>query len=131
MFAGLPATADTVIQTCRTALRISPGGVRAETFTAILPAIGSLTGDGTIAPDGRMDFRMLARLNRTNPIAERLMRVGSLGRPQNGIPFRMTGTTAAPVFTPDVARAATDAITSPGTAIGGLMDTLFRKKKKP
>jgi AsmA protein len=131
IFAGLPATADTVIQMCRTTLRISPGGVRAETFTAILPAIGSLTGDGTIAPDGRMDFRMLARLNRTNPIAEQLMRVGSLGRPENGIPFRMTGTTAAPVFTPDVARAVTDAITSPGTPLGGLMDTLFKKKKKP
>ena len=70
-------------------------------------------------------------MNRTNPIAERLMRVGSLGRPENGIPFRMTGTTAAPAFTPDVARAVTDAVTRPDTAIGGLLGTLFGKKKKP
>jgi len=27
--------------------------------------------------------------------------------------------------------AVTDAIASPGTLLGGLMDTLFKKKKKP
>ena len=38
MLAGLPAAADTVIQTLRTALRISPAGIRAETVTALVPA---------------------------------------------------------------------------------------------
>jgi AsmA protein len=130
--AGLPGAADTVIQTLGSALRISPGGIRAETVNAIVPGIGSLTGEGTIAPDGRMDFRMLAKLNRTNAIAERLMRVGSLGHPENGIPFHVEGTTAAPVFTPDIARAAAGAVTSPGTAsaVGGLMRKLFGKKKR-
>ena len=57
--------------------------------------------------------------------------MASLGQPEHGIPFRITGTTASPVFVPDVGRAAADAIRDPGTIAKatGFMRSLFGKKK--
>jgi hypothetical protein len=77
-------------------------GTRAESLNLIVPAIGTLTGNGTIASNGTLDVKMLAKLNNSNVVARGVSRYTSLGHPENGIPFRIAGTTANPVFMPDV-----------------------------
>ena len=81
--AGLPQTSDTVIETLRSTLRVAPEGIRADALNMVVPAIGNLTGAGTISPAGAMDFKMLAKV-------------------RIAIPFRVEGTTKNPVFVPDV-----------------------------
>ena len=82
-FAGLPKTSDTVIETLSSALRVAPEGIQADAVNMVVPAIGTLTGAGTISPAGAMDFKMLAKV-------------------RLAIPFFVRGTTSKPVFVPDV-----------------------------
>jgi hypothetical protein len=39
-----------------------------------------------------------------------LAQVGSFSQPANGVPFRIQGTTASPIFVPDVGRVVGDAV---------------------
>ena len=103
-FAGVPAGGDTVIETLTTKLRVAPEGIQADALNMVAPAIGTLTGGGTIAPAGAMNFKMLAKLRGgAAPAAV----PGGVGRivafsQSNGIPFRIEGTTSAPLFRPDL-----------------------------
>ena len=54
---------------------------------------------------------MLAKLTGTGAVSQ-VSRIGSLGQPASGIPFRIEGTTANPIFVPDVGRAASTAVAS-------------------
>jgi hypothetical protein len=62
--------------------------------------------------------------------AGQIARVASFGHPEHGMPFRITGTTASPVFVPDVGRVASNAIKDPGTIAkaAGFMHSLFGKR---
>ena len=56
----------------------------------------------------------------------------SLSQPADGIPFRISGTTANPVFVPDVGRGVGDLIASPdaaGKAAGAVLG-LFGVRKR-
>ena len=133
--AGLPGSADTVIQTLSSTLRLAPDGMRAESLNLVIPAIGSLAGNGTIASNGALDFRMLAKLNDSNSVARGVSRYASLGRSDNGIAFRIAGTTSNPVFAPDVSGIVSGVVgnltKNPGSAAGaaGLLSGLLGKKK--
>jgi hypothetical protein len=96
----------------------------------VVPSIGSVEGAGSIAPNGTLDFRMLARLVSATGATGQMARVASLGHPEQGMPFRITGTTASPVFVPDVGRVASNAIKDPGTIAKatGFMRSLFGKR---
>jgi AsmA protein len=126
-FAGLAKSSDTLIQMLSSTLRIAPDGMRAETVNLVVSAIGSLTGNGTIAPNGTLDFKMLAKLNNSSTAARGVSRYASLGQPENGIPFRIAGTTANPVFMPDVSGAVDNIVKNPASAtaaakfVGGLL----------
>ena len=130
--AGLPNSSDTLIQMLSSTLRIAPDGMRAESLNLIVSAIGSLTGNGTIASNGTLDFKMLAKLNDSNALARGVSRYASLGHPENGIPFRIAGTTANPVFVPDVSGVVSGVVSNlvknPGSAtaaaefLGGLLN---------
>jgi hypothetical protein len=80
-----------------------------------------------------MHFTMLAKMNNANVAAGTVARVSSLGHPENGTPFLIEGTTAKPVFMPDVSTAVRNLITTPGvaTAANGLLGRLLGKKKQP
>jgi AsmA protein len=123
----LPNRSDTLIQIFSSTLSIAPDGTRAESLNLIVPAIGSLTGNGTIASNGTLDFKMLAKLHDSNVVARGVSRYASLGHPENGIPFRIAGTTANPVFMPDVSGVVDDVVKNPGSApaaadfLGGLL----------
>jgi AsmA protein len=129
--AGYRGNGETAIQTCRVGLRVAPDGTRADGLNCVVRSIGSVEGAGSIAPNGTLDCRMLARLASSTGAAGRMARMASLGHPEHGMPFRITGTTASPVFVPDVGRAASDAIKDPGTMAkaAGFMRSLFGKKK--
>jgi AsmA protein len=130
--AGVDGKGDTVIQVFRVTLRVAPDGVRADGLTCVVPSIGSLDGAGTIAPNGALDFKMLARLTHATGMTRQVARLVSLGSSDTAVPFRVTGTTASPVFAPDVARAASDTIKQPGTVskATGFMRSLFGSNKQ-
>jgi AsmA protein len=115
-FGGVPRNADTVIETFHSDVRVAPEGIRADALNLVVRSIGSLTGGGSIAPKGTLDFRML----------------GSLGSVR-GVPFRIQGTTANPVFVPDVSAAVGNILKNPESAAGAAkaLGGLFGKKKKP
>jgi AsmA protein len=133
-FSGAPKASagagNTVIQTLAATLRVAPEGIRIDALNLVAPAIGALTGSGTIAPNGTLDFRMLAKL--MGAAASQLSRVTSVGQPANGIPFRVQGTSANPVFVPDVGRAVSDLAKDPETAKKALsaLGGLFGGKKR-
>ena len=134
--AGTPAGAGnsaknlTVIQTLAATLRVAPEGIRIDNLNLIAPALGALAGGGTIDTKGNLDLRMLVKLT------GQLARVGSFSQPANGVPFRIQGTTASPIFVPDVARAVGDAVQGflkdPESAkkAAGALGGLFGGKKR-
>jgi AsmA protein len=122
---GSPRSGDTLIKTLDVTVSVAPSGIQATNVNVAIPTIGNLTGGGTISARGDLDFAMRAKLADSRFVGE-VSRIFSLRQPAAGIPFRITGTTANPVFVPDVGRAAGDLVASPNTAqkavdaLGGL-----------
>jgi AsmA protein len=75
---------DTTIQNLSSDVKMSPAGTLADNINLTVPAIGVLTGAGTVSPANELAFKMKAD-------------VGGMG-----IPFGVTGTAENPKFTPDV-----------------------------
>jgi len=113
---GNAGSGATVIQTLAATLRVAPDDIRIDNLNLIAPALGALTGGGTIDAKGNLDLKMLVKL--TGQLAS----VGSLRQPAGGLPFRIQGTTANPIFVPDVGRAV-------GDAVGGLVKDPESAKK--
>jgi AsmA protein len=134
-----PASRDTSIQNASLNARIAPEGTRADAINVTVPALGVVTGAGTISPAGALDFRMLANLQ-GGAAGGVTQRAGLGGGGGNGIPFSIQGTTSNPSFVPDVGSIAGNAAkgalqqavsgktgsTTGNSALGGL---LGRKKK--
>ena len=59
---GAPKSGDTLVQTLAATLRVAPDGIQAANLHVVAPAIGSLTGSGTISARGAVDFAMRAKL---------------------------------------------------------------------
>jgi AsmA protein len=119
---GAPKSGDTLIQALDVTVRLTPSGTQAANVNVMIPTIGNLTGSGTISARGDLDFAMRAKLADSRFVGE-VSRIFSLRQPAGGIPFRIMGTTANPVFVPDIGRAAGDFIASPnaaGKAVGAL-----------
>jgi AsmA protein len=82
--AGKNTGNDTTIQNFSSDVKMAPQGTEANNINLTVPAIGVLTGGGTVSPNNDLAFKMKAD-------------VGGMG-----IPFGVTGTTSDPKFTPDV-----------------------------
>lgn len=118
--AGKQTGNDTTIQNLSSDFQNSPKGTQATNMNLTVPAIGVLTGAGTVSPSNELAFKMKAD-------------VAGLG-----VPFGITGTTSDPKFTPDVKGLATgllqNALQGKGNAnqqnpINNVMG-LFKKKQK-
>jgi len=139
-----PASRDTTIQNASLNARVAPEGTRADAINLTIPAIGVITGAGTVSPTGTLDFQMMANLR--GGIAGGLTHAPGLGGSKgSGIPFSISGTTSNPNFVPNVAgvaggaakgalenavsgkAAATKGATGAAGALGGL---LGKKKTK-
>ncbi len=127
-FAGLGnAGRDTEIQTLSAHVRVDAAGTNLQHLNLIVPAIGVLSGHGSISSAGQLDCRMVATLaaNAATSAVNSLVPKSRLGDILGGalgslaggasaravgakggvrIPFRVTGTTAMPVFRPDLGK---------------------------
>ena len=92
-FAGMKGGPDTEIQTLGARVRLAPEGVTADDVQLIVPAIGTLEGNGTSSPAHILDFKMRATVRTSGLLAP----VG--GTP---IPFTVQGPATDPVFRPDM-----------------------------
>jgi AsmA protein len=124
-FAGKAASnPDTSIQNFSTNARVAPEGTRADNLNLTVPAIGVITGNGTVSPAGALNFKMLANLH--GGMAGGLAQVAGMGSGNGGIPFSIAGTTSKPEFVPDLkgmagglAGSAIQGVLSGGKAGGG------------
>ncbi len=89
---------DTQIQNLSSNVRYAPDGTRLDKINLVIPALGTVTGDGTISPSNALSFKMLANLS--GGIAGGLSQVAGAG--SGGIPVNIGGTTSNPTFTPDM-----------------------------
>jgi AsmA protein len=132
---------DTSIQNFSTNARVAPEGTRADNLNLTVPAIGVITGAGTVSPAGALSFKMLANLH--GGVAGGLAQVAGMSSGKGGIPFSIAGTTSKPEFVPDLkgmagglAGNALQGVLSGGKAGGGktgsavdALGGLFGKKK--
>jgi AsmA protein len=129
---------DTTIRNLSSNVHVSPAGTQLDAINLDVPAIGVITGGGTISPGGALNFKMLANLH--GGMVGGVTKVAAVGSGQNGIPFAVEGTTSDPHFVPELGGVAgnlaagavkgavggaTGTATAPAKAIGGLL------KKKP
>src|SRR5712671_997595 len=149
-FSGNKSSTDTLIQTFSSALRVAPEGIKADNIVLDVPSLGTVTGNGVIAGDNSLDFKMLIKLAGTANNLLGSLTGGSASAQSKGLPFLITGKTSNPVFRPALGNAVTgDLQNSLLNAVQGnkgnktdqqnqqkpdLKDALgglFNKKKKP
>jgi AsmA protein len=109
---------DTSIQNFSSDVRVAPEGTKADNINLTVPAIGVVTGAGTVSPANELAFKLNAA-------------VGGMG-----IPFSVAGTTSDPKFAPDVKGLATGLLkglgqgnTNQQNPVNSVMG-LFKKKPK-
>jgi AsmA protein len=130
--AGVNTGSETVIQQLSSTLRVAPEGIQASNLNLVLPAIGAITGNGTIGANNGLNFKMLAKLNNGGGLVGGLSQITSMGQSKGQLPFLIQGTTANPIFVPDVANAMGQTLTAPAKGakgVGGILGGLFGQKK--
>ncbi len=129
---GLKTGKDLAIEKLTTNLRMAPDGLKADNFLAVLPALGQLTGAGTVDAKNALDFKMLATLANSAtysssggaPASGIGGILGAIGGGKGGckgasIPFQIHGTTADPKFVPDIGGTAASLLKSEFGCAGG------------
>ncbi len=114
--AGIKGGPNTEIETLSAAVRMAPEGMSAHDMKLVLPAIGELTGAGSISPANALDFRMAATVHTSG-----LLRIVA----NTPIPFTVEGTAANPVFRPDMKAVLKEKV----EGVGGLVKGLFGGRK--
>jgi AsmA protein len=128
---GVKTGSDLVIEKMTSNLRMAPEGLQAENFNAVVPAVGTLVGGGTINSKNALDFKMAATL--TDVLGAVGSPVGSAGallgkfagggskncKSQTTVPFQIQGTTSDPKFIPDVGGLAAGMLKSQLGCVGG------------
>ena len=94
---GKQTGSDTSIQNLSSDVRYAPEGTRLDKINLVIPAIGTVTGAGTVSPNNALDFKMVANLD---GVGAGLTKVAGLGA--GGIPVSIGGTTSNPTFMPDM-----------------------------
>lgn len=146
LLSGVKTGSDTEIKTFSSNVHVAPSGIQTSNIDLVVPALGTVTGDGTVSPANALDYKMKASLNGTAVGTSALSAVSGKGA---AIPFFIQGTASDPKFVPDVKGMLSSGLGSglgknleknlgsqvPGgqntqgvvNAIGGI----FGKKKKP
>lgn len=147
-FSGNKGSTDTLIQTFSSALHVAPEGIKADNILLDVPSLGIVTGNGVIAGDNSLNFKMLIKLSGAANNLLGSLTGGGASAASKGLPFLIEGKTSNPVFRPEVGSAVTgnlqDSLLNAvqggkGTKAGSqqkpnLQDTLdgfLNKKKKP
>ena len=124
---------DTSIQNLSSDVRVAPDGTRLDKISLVVPALGAVTGAGTISPAGALDFKMSANVS-GGAVGGLTQIAGMGGKGSGGIPFTIQGTTSNPSFMPDIKGMAGSQLKGlmggEKSPLGGLTG-LFGKKKPP
>jgi AsmA protein len=114
-FTGNKGGTDTLIQTFSSAMHVAPEGIKADNILLDVPSLGVVTGNGVIAGNNSLNFKMLVKLSgAANNLLGSLTSGGSSAA-SKGLPFLIEGTTSNPVFRPALGNAIT----------GNLQDSLL------
>jgi AsmA protein len=106
-FTGNKGSTDTLIQTFSSALHVAPEGMKADNIILDVPSLGIVTGNGVIAGNNSLNFKMLVKLSgAANNLLGSLTSGGSSAA-SKGLPFLIEGTTSNPVFRPALGSAVT------------------------
>jgi AsmA protein len=128
---GIKISPDTDFDNIGASVHSDPGGMKVEKISVIAPAIGELTGAGSISPANALNFKMRAQLH-TGALLDAVNPSGN-----TTVPFFIQGTSSQPKFVPDVKglvsgiaqqKLAPLTQTDIGKQATGIMD-LFKKKK--
>jgi AsmA protein len=97
---GAKTGPDTSIQNFSSNVRYSPSGIQTENVNLVLPALGTVTGSGTVSPQNALDYKMKASLN--GSVVSGASKLAGLSGNGGTIPFFIQGTASDPKFVPDV-----------------------------
>lgn len=111
--AGIKTGNDLEIEKMTTDLHVATNGIRVDNFLAVVPAIGTLAGAGTVDAKNQLDFKMAATITSgvgavAAPVSSIAGMVGKATGKQSGckngttVPFQVQGTMSDPKFVPDV-----------------------------
>ena len=128
--AGIQGEPRTTIQSLSANVTTSPEGTIVRDIKVVAPAVGDLTGSGTVSPKHELNFQMRATVRASSHILTAIGQKGDVT-----IPFIIAGTSSDPSFKPDITGAAKETLQQytkdPSKAIDaakGIMD-LFKKPK--
>lgn len=102
---GVQTGNTTEFEKLRMNVRITNSGVTIDKIHAVIPAMGKLTGSGTISPDDQLDFKLLAigvKAKGIGKIGVDIMSVISGSSGPSTVPLRVTGTSEEPSITADL-----------------------------
>src|SRR5438094_1476060 len=97
---GAQTGQDTSIQNLSTDAHVGPDGVRTQNINLVIPALGTVTGNGTISPGGALNYKMNASL--TGGAVTGLTQLAGIGGNGGSIPFSIQRNTTGPRFMVDV-----------------------------
>jgi AsmA protein len=136
---GAKTGPDTSIQNFSSDVHYSPAGIQTQNVNLVLPALGTVTGSGTVSPQNTLDYKMTASLS--GSVVTGVSQMAGLSGKSATIPFFIQGTASDPKFVPDVKGMLGSQLSNRlGSQVPGGQDTqgvvnsitgLFGKKKKP
>ena len=97
---GAKTGPDTSIQNFSSDVHYSPSGIQTNSIDLVLPALGTMQGNGTISPQNALDYKMTANFN--GSVVSGLSKMTGVGGNGATIPFSITGTASDPKFMPDL-----------------------------
>jgi AsmA protein len=133
--AGIKSGKDLDIEKFTSNVHMAPAGLRADNLDLVVPALGTVVGNGTLDSKNNMDFKLVATVNSSLVAGAAGAAAGSLGGVagkalgggvtscKNGalkVPLQVHGTTSNPQFVPDVGGAAASMLTSELGCAGGV-----------
>jgi AsmA protein len=102
---GVKTGDTTEFEKLRVDVHVSNAGVVVSKIEAVIPAMGELTGSGTVSPADQLDFNLVLKGSSASGIGK--VGVGLLSKlngsgGSGGVPLRVTGTPDEPYITADV-----------------------------
>jgi AsmA protein len=106
---GLKTGDTTNIDKLRVTVRITNAGVVADQIEAVIPAVGEVTGSGTVSSANQLDFNLVAKIETAEGIAKvgaelltKLNGSDAASKKTTGVPLHVIGTPEDPRITADV-----------------------------
>ena len=103
---GVKTGDTTEIEKLRANVRVTNGGIVADRIYAVMPAMGELSGSGTISAANQLDFNLVAKVSSASGLGKVGVSFfsalsGGSGK-KSGVPLRITGTPNEPYITADI-----------------------------